>query len=512
MRTSSASARLPRGDFAVYGLAAATLVLHLVANARDAMFRDEFYYLACADHLDWGYVDHPPLSILVLKLARALTGDSVWAVRLLPALAGAALVVVVARLARELGGSRFAATLAATCAAVAPHWLGTFGYYSMNAFDVLFWAAGAWVFVRIVHTDEPRRWLGFGLLCGFGLLNKVSMGFFGCGVAVALLATRSRWHLRTPWPWVGAALALLVFAPHVLWQVRHDWPTLEFIRNAQRHKIAAQSLGSFVHAQVILMHPLVAPVWIIGLAALAFSPRLRRDRGLALVYLTALAILVLQRSKPYYLSGAYPPLIAAGAVMIEAWTAVARRWVRPVAVGLLIAGGLLLAPFAVPILSMQDFIAYQHALHFEPSSDERSELGPLPQFYADRCGWQEMTAAVAKVCAALPPADRARTIIVGDNYGEAGALLYYGRGLDLPRVVSQHNSFYLWGPGNEAPVVFIIVGADLDDLRQAFESVEPAARIVAPLAMPYETADPICVCRGLKIPLADAWQRGKHYI
>jgi len=505
-------------------VAALVLLVHIVLNLRDTMFRDEFYYLACADHLGWGYVDHPPLSIAILWLMRVVLGTSLVAVRLAPALAGAAVVLLAARLAREWGGSRSAQLVAAVSVAVAPIYASLFGYFSMNAFDMLFWALGALLLARLAATpatggetgtrgtSATRAWLLFGVVCGLGLLNKISMGFFGCGAAMALVLTPLRRHLRTPGPWLALAVAALLFLPHVLWQVQHGWPTVEFIHNAENGKNAHASPLGFFGAQVLLLHPFNAPIWILGLGALVLGRIGRRDRALGIVYLTAFVVLVLRGGKAYYLAGAYPPLLAAGAITVDHLVQRARAaWLRPVLVAVLAFGGILLLPFSSNVLPVETFLAYQRALHIEPPREENHAMGPLPQFLADRCGWQEMTGAVASVYASLPEAERAKTLIATSNYGEAGALLYYGRRFGLPAVVSQHNSFYLWGPGNVTPGVVITVGMDPEDLQHAFESVVPAAQIDAPFAMPYETRQPICICRGFNFPLAAAWEQGKHY-
>lgn len=494
----------------VYVIAAAQIALHLFSNRLYGIFRDEFYYLACADHLAWGYVDHPPLSVLLLWIQRALLGDSVAALRVLPALAGAALVILAAMLARALGGGRFAQSLAGLAVAIVPQYLALTSFYSMNAFDLVFWAGGALLVVRLVETDDARLWLPLGAWLGLGLLNKVSVLFFGFGLAVGLLLTPLRRHLARPWPWLGGLIAALIVLPHVVWQIQSGWPTLEFIRNAQQFKIADFTPWRFFAEQFTEIHPLNAPIWLGGLFWLLAAREGRRFRVLGIIYVVALVIMAVQKSKPYYLGPAYPMLLAAGGVAAERVTA-RLPLLRPVALVVLALGGLLAAPFGMPLLPVETFIAYQRALGQRPGSDEKHELGPLPQHFADRFGWREMTDAVALVYGALPEEERAQAMIVTGNYGEAGALNYYGRGRELPQAVSQHNNFFLWGPGKGTGAVVITVGARCEELAEEFMSATEAARIEAPYAMPYETERPICVARGLKPPLAEAWARGKHY-
>ena len=313
---------LPPLAWAVAGL---HVLLHVATNGRYGIFRDEFYYLACADHLAWGYVDHPPLSIALLALQRAFLGDSVHAIRVLPALAGAALILLAAVLARELGGGRFAQGLAALSIAIVPQYLVITGFYSMNAIDLLVWAAAALVVVRIVKTDDDRLWLWLGALLGLGLLNKISPLFFATGLGAGVLLTPLRSHLTRPRLWLGGLLAGALFLPHVLWQMANGWPTLEFIRNATRYKNAEFSVAQFAGAQLSEIHPFLAPVVLGGLAWLFAHREGRRFRVLGILYVTVFLVMALQKSKPYYLGPAYPMVLAAGAVAFEGWTG-GRAW------------------------------------------------------------------------------------------------------------------------------------------------------------------------------------------
>ena len=498
---------LPWGAWLTAG---ALFLLEMAVGPRYGLFRDEYYYLACADHLAWGYVDQPPLSIAVLAAVKAVLGDALWAVRLVPALLGALLVLLGGQLARALGGGRYARLLAAVAVAVAPLYLGHAGYYSMNSFDLVFWATAALLVAGLTpHQPHTRRFALLGLVLGLGLLNKVSVLFFGAGLAVAILLTPLRRLLLRPGPWLAASLAGLLFVPHLVWQAANGWPTREFIENATRYKNVALGPAGFLLGQLPELHPLNAVLWAAGLAWLLFASRARPYRALGIVYLVAFAILALQHSKPYYLGPAYPPLLAAGAVVVEGlrW-----RFLRPVVVSVWLLAGVVVAPFAIPLLPVETFIAYQKALGQTPQQQERSALGPLPQFFADRFGWEQLTDEVAKAYRSLSPDEQARAIVVTRNYGEAGALRYLGRRLGLPPAVSQHNAFYSWGPGRDDVDVAIVVGMDPASLRDSWTSVEVAGRFQSPYAMPYEQRWPVLVCRGLRLPLKEAWRRGRHFI
>lgn len=492
------------------GFALAHIAVHLVTSIGDGIFRDELYYIACSDHLDWGYVDHPPLSIAILAVTRRLLGDSVFAIRLPLALAGGFAVFLTGRLARRFGGGYDAQWIAALAYSFAAIPLVMFGFFSMNGFDLLFWIVCVHLLVRVLDGDD-RQWLLFGVAVGFGLLNKYSVGFFAFAFVVALLLTPERRSLSSAWPWIGGVLATVVFLPHVLWEMNNGWPTLEFIRTAQAEKITAMSPLQFIGAQIVEGNPFLFPLWLTGLIGLLFSARLRRYRALGLAYVVLLLLFIVQQAKPYYLAPAYPFLLAAGAVVVERWVA-GKRFARVALAGWLVLGGLVILPMGVPILPPATFVRYADAIGIRPAQAERNALGALPQHFADRFGWQNQVSTLARVYNALPANERHKAAIVTGNYGEAGAIDYFGPALGLPKAISGHNSYWLWGYRDATGDVLITIGLRRENLDELCTTVEPVATVTSPYAMPYETNLPVHVCRGLKLPMAEAWQLLKRYI
>jgi len=493
-------------------LAGFKLALHLGINLLGGyeIFRDELYYLACASHPALGYVDQPPLSIWMLAAVRAVLGDSLFAIRLLPAVAGAALILVTGLLARELGGGRLAVTLAGLSTLVAGFTLAVSSIWSMNIFDLLLVALACLLLARLINTQNHRYWLPIGLLLGLGLLNKVGVLWVGLGLLVGLLATRERRWLKTPWPWAAGALAALLFLPYVLWNASHDWAHLEFIEGAVTGKYSGLSAWSFLSGQMLIQNPVTLPVWLFGLGWLLFAPAGRRYRLLGIVWVTACLVLLANgHSKAEYLSNVYAPLFAAGGV---AWERLlpTRALVRGAAVALVLLG-LVLAPLAAPILPVETYVAYARALGFEPTTPEGHELAELPQFYADMFGWREKAEAVAAVYHALPANDRERAAIFGQNYGRAGAIDYWADELDLPGAIGNHNNYWIWGPGSWSGEVGIVLGGDRDDLERRFASVEEAGRADCRWCIPYERNLPIYVCRNLVIPVEELWPLAKHF-
>jgi len=516
----------PRHTRMLLAFAVAKIALHLTAITRYGYFRDELYYLASTEHLAWGYVEHPPLSIALLALVRAAFGDSLIALRAVPALAGATTVVLTGLIARQLGGGRFAQGLACLSALLSPVFLGTDHSYSMNSLDLLLWTLAVWVLLHVLRSGTPRSWALLGVVLGLGLLNKISVLWLGLGLGAGLLLTPHRRSLATPGPYLAAAIAAIMFLPHVLWQQANAWPTLEFMHNATARKMVAVSWGEFVTKQLMEMGPGNALVWMAGLLFALFAPHgvsraespgsigTRPWRILAWVYLAvALLLMIGGRSRASYLAVAYPMLLALGGV---AWERVAARrpwrWARVAVPALVAAGGVVAIPFALPVLPVEAFIRYQRTLGMTPGTEERLEVGPLPQHYADMFGWPELASLVARAYQRLTPEERSRCRVFGQNYGEAGAVDVLGRKLGLPRAMSGHNSYWLWGPGDFDGSVLIIIGGDREDNAEFFEDIEIVGQTSAPYAMPYERGLAVSIARRPKLDLRQAWPRLRHYI
>jgi len=489
------------------------LTFHLAVNALSSYgyFRDEFYYLACTDRLDWGFVDHPPLSIAILSISRAVLGDSLVAIRLLPALAGAITVYLAGLMARELGGGTFARLLAAIAAFAAPILLGMNSVYSMNSFDFLVWSLAAYLLIRIFKTGDQKLWMVLGIVLGLGLMNKVGVLWLGAGIALGLLISHRGW-LKTRGPWMAGGIALLLFLPYIGWNVANDFAHLEFIRNATSEKYSSLTSMKFVSDQVLLQNPVTLPLWIGGLWFFFFSGTGRHFRVLGIIYMAVFTILVInQQSKAEYLSPAYPMLFAGGAVWFEQILNEKTAIVRPIYAGLVAVSGAMLSPLAAPVLPVESYIAYAEMLGIRPSTAENKELAELPQFYADMFGWEELAATVITVHASLLEEEKERCVIFTENYGEAGAIEFFGKSYGIPRVISGHNNYFLWGPGADSIDVVIIVGGVLEDHQQNFESVELAAQSTCRYCMPYENNLPIFIARKLKRPVHEVWPFTKNF-
>jgi hypothetical protein len=517
MNATSSTRHLTLSDRRTNGLAAlgpllvgaVLAIAHLATVGRYGVFRDEFYYLACGRHLAWGYVDHPPL-VAALARVSILLGDSMLAIRILPIAVGLLTLWAADAVARRVGAGAFGRLVTILCIAVAPHFLFVFHVLSMNGPEVLLWTLAAYSLVVALEGEHRTAWLAFGVICGFGLLNKHSMLVFGLGVWVGLLATRARRALLTPWPWMAALIAGAMFAPHLLWQIQHGWPTAEFIANAKREKIVALSPLAFIAALTDMLNPFTAPVWILGLLALLAIRGRPVLRVLGCCAVVVVVVFLTQRSKAYYATPVFPSLFAAGGWAIERWTARFSR-ARLVIPVVLVVAGLASAPFALPVLDPDQFVAYSKRLGMTPRAGERHETGPLPQHFADMFGWEQLARTVSHVYLDLPEPERRTARVFAQNYGEAGALEHYASRYPLPRVISPHNNYWYWGPGPDGGTI-IVVGGRREELLDALDQVDEVARTSCDYCMPYERNLPVFVGHGWKVSLNAIWPREKRFI
>ncbi|HLK32252.1 MAG TPA: glycosyltransferase family 39 protein [Terriglobales bacterium] len=515
--TAAASAPVSRwtnGPALVAYVSGALLVLHLLTASRYGYFGDEMYHLACGEHLAWGYVDQPPLIALVAWLVRHTLGTSLLAIRLLPALAGTATVLLTGVITRELGGGRFAQALAALCVACSPVCLVLNYLFTMNAWEPLLWTACAYVVIRIVKTGNQKLWLWFGLLSGIGLENKYSMAVFGFGIVVGVLFTPERKAFAHKWIWIAGALAFAIFLPNLVWNFRHHWPFLELMRNIRASgRDVVLGPVQYVVQQIMMNNPLAFPVWLSGALYLFFSGNARRYRLLGWTFLTVFAIFFVSHGKDYYTSPVYPIALAAGGVGLESLTRKrAVAWLRPALVVLLLAATAAILPIQLPVLSPERLALYVEKFPLKLQASERAHArAELPHYFAWQFGWPEMVREVARVYHSLPPEEQAKTAIFGNNFAESGAIDLLGPQYGLPKAIGGHQSYWLWGPRNYTGEIMIVLGDEPASLQRWCNSVEVAAPSTDPPYGAVFERHPVLLCRGLKANLQQVWPQLKDW-
>ena len=528
-RGSKDQSFLASGMLIVAAIALAKFAFHCYFNNRYDYFRDEFDYLACGNHPAWGYVDQPPLIPFLIHIWRAIGGDSLRSIRFIPALASSLLVVQTAVLAREFGGRRFALLLSAVTVVVAPQYLSNGSLLGTNCLEPNLWMGCAYFAILAIKRNDPRYWLWFGVVAGLGLEEKYSIAVFGLGIVTGLLLTAQRRVFLNPWIWVGGLAAFLVFLPNLLWNIHYHWPFVELMRNIRAEgRDVVLPLPQYFFQQTLLVHPFTAPIWITGLIAFFVSPRLKAYRALGWCYLTCFTVFFVLHGKNYYLAPIYPMLLAAGAVVIESAiegrkidgpeTASLeagrhrRAWLKPAIVILLLAAGAHLAPVVVPVLSPDKFIAYMKYLPMKlPVMEHSHARAVLPQWYSDQFGWEEIVAETGKAYNQLSPAERTGCGIFAQDYGQAGAIDFYGPRYGLPPALSGHQTYWLWGPRGYSGNCLIVLDDTRERLEELFDSVEFVG-ISADNPYALEQRIPVFICRGAKFGTLDkVWPKLKRW-
>ena len=485
-------------------------------------FRDEFYYLACGRHPAWGFVDHGPIVAVQARLGELLFGDSVFGIRVLSAMAGALTILLTGMITWALGGRRAAQALAMFAVLLAPQYIGVDGFLSMNSFEPVFWMGCVLAMVMLLRGGSERLWwLLFGVSAGLGLLNKPSMTFFLVAMGLGLLCTNARRVLWSRWAGMGIALMIVIALPNVIWQVHNHWPTLEFLRNGRAGgKNTVLDPLHFFLAQFLMLGPFNVLVWLPGLVSLLRAKSIREGRWLGLTYIFFYAIMNALHAKDYYLEGVYPALFAAGGIAWERRYALSKSVLServigfPVLESVLLVMNLLILPMASPVLAPEPWLRYTGALHLRTQDSETMSTGPLPQFYADRFGWDEEVDGVVAAYRSLTPDEQKRVCLFGADYGLAGAIDFLGpkQQPGLPAAISGQNSYWMWGMhGCDANVAIAVVSDSQAALETRYESVHLVGRITSQYAMPFERRRGIWLLRGRRPSAPFNWADERFY-
>ena len=494
MTADPATSAARRPDVGWSGLAAPagglTLLLLAVAN-RYGYHRDELYFLRAGREPAFGYVDQPPLTPLLAHAMDRLFDGALVGLRLPSALAAGLVVLLTGLIARELGGGRGAQLLAAASIAVSSVLLAVGHLTSTATFDLLGWTALCWLLVRALR-DGGMVWIAVGAVAGVTLQNKTLPVFLLGGVLAGVLLAGPRQALRSRWPWLGALLGLAVWAPNLVWQTANGFPQLELSA-----AIAAGSSGTsepwyvFLPYQLLLVSPLLVPMWVAGCWRLARDPVLRPWRAFAVAYVLVAAVFLLTGGKPYYLAGLYPVLLAAGATPVLGWARRGARRTRMALLGAALVLSLAVAGFLfLPLVPVDRLAA-------SPVVEVNYDAG-------ETVGWPAFAATLAKVRERVPAGER--VAVLTRNYGEAGAVDHFLPALGPAH--SGHNSYWTWGPPPEEATTLIVVGIPEERVRQWFGRVELAARIDNGLGLDNdEQGAPVWLARDRLAPWAELWPR-----
>lgn len=490
------------------GLALLKVLLHLPVLSRYGFHSDELYFIACGKHISFGYVDHPPLVPWIAWLSTSLFGESLFALRILATLSTALTVFLAGLLVRKLGGGRFAQVLTCLGMIIAPVYLRTGNMLCLPAFEPLFWILASYMVVRIIQENNPRLWLWVGFFVGLGSLNKHSMLFFAFGLVVGMLLTPMRKHFRSFWLYAGGAIAFLMILPNLIWQANNGWPTLHFILDLKAGVMSGISALQFLAGQLLYLHPFNAVLWISGLAFFVFSKTGKKYRLLGWIWISVFVLLLVTKSKIYYLAPAYVVLLAGGGLAVENWVlSKGKKWLKPALVSFLLIGGILLVPISVPYLDIDSTESYIQTITFGAFKNIYELTGDL----RDMFGWEKKVQAVADVFSLLSPDEQKRAVIWAFGRGNAAAIDFFGRKYGLPNAVSLALSYWLWGVPQGKGDIVICVGIEKKAIEHVFDQVELAAEVKLEHVNPWETPFPVLLCRSPKKSLSEIWEKNRPW-
>jgi hypothetical protein len=486
-------------------LSLADFIVHMIFAGNYGYFRDEIYYIVSGTkHLSFGYVDFPPFIAYVAAFLNLISKDSLISIHVVPALNEAFLVFVTGMIAKELGGGSKAQILAAISTLVSLDLLAFGSILTPDSFDSLWWTLLAYLIIRIVRRKKPKLWVVAGLVVGIGLLTKLTIFFFGAALFISFLAIpSSRKYLRSKWIAIGGLLSVAFILPMVYWNSINGWPMIQFYQEF-RGDVSGGGPLSFFLTQLAGISILNVPIFVIGLYFYLRSREGSELRALGLTYLLLYAFMTVLNMKTYYLMPVYPMLFAGGAILIErssnAKKGFLRRFGSVPFIACLIVVAMLLAPIAMPILSPQTLIKYYGESDYQAS--------PLP----DRYGWIGMVTNLSKAVDTLPASIVSQACIFTSNYGEASAVNFFGGSLGLPKAISGHNNYYIWGPGSCTGQVLITIGVSLSTVQQSYKNVSTLTTLDCEYCISYEQILPVYLCTNPNFTsLAAVWAGTKDY-
>ncbi|MBK0380925.1 ArnT family glycosyltransferase [Mucilaginibacter segetis] len=466
------------------------VLLNLFAISRFGFHRDELLHLVLGDHLDWGYKEVPPFIALLANLTHSLFGYSVFAARIFSTIAAGLIIWLTGRITVELGGRRFAITLACLALIFSPAFAASEYLFQPVVFDQLWWVLTVWLFIKYLNTADVRYLYWLGVAVGFGMLTKYTMAFFTFALIIGILISRERKLLFNKHVFFSAAIAIVIFLPNAIWQLTHHLPVINHMKALRETQLEYIKPSEFIMQQ-LMVNGLSLFIWLIGFACLLFSFKLRRFRFVAIAYIIIFLFLLKMNGKSYYLFGAYPMLFAAGGFAFERLLKRSYYVLRIAAVLLFILPNIILLPIVLPVLPLNTtlgFFRYTQKnmpfLNFITTWEDQKQHATT-QDYADMLGWDEMAQKVAKTYHSLTPEQQKQTQIYTDNYGEAGAIHQYRKKYDLPDVVSLNSSFTLWAPDNLNARYIIYVDDDVNvesRLKPLLQSYSKTGEVLNPLA------------------------------
>lgn len=495
-------------------LAIFKFIVHILTANGYGYFIDELYTVALSKHLDFGYVDLPPIVPAILAVSRSIFGESLFALHIVPALTGAATMAFVCLITREMGGKRFAICISGLTFIVAPVWLTMNSFFAYDGFDQLSLSIFFYLLIKYIKSDDKKLWVPLGIIAGIAAMTKATILFYGLGFLIALVVSGYGKKLNSKWPWIGLGLFLIIISPYIVWQMINGWPTLDYWMYYESGRTYKSSIAEYLINIIIIMNPFTLPLWTAGIYKIML-PKIRGGyRFIGVMFIASFMLLFLLSAKAYMLAAFFVPLYSAGAVFVEEKLTIKNmKKIKISIITYVLAAGLALAPASIPILSPVQLTRYFNIFRIINKSVTLDNLPKtsFPQTLADRFGWDNMVDTINRVYRKLPDIERDKCRIFAGYYGAAGAIDLLGKKYSLPNAMSGHLTYYLWGPGDFSGEIMISIGVPEQILKMYFEEVNEEDRVISEYTMPYNTDLPVYICRKSKLNIKDLWANFKYF-
>ncbi|MEJ2545395.1 MAG: glycosyltransferase family 39 protein [Calditrichaceae bacterium] len=482
--------------YLITALALLKLIIHFLTSTNYGLQRDAYLYIAEAHHLSFGYISIPPLTPVLIRVMELIFGDSVFAVRILPALIGAVSIVVIAKIVLEFGGKHWAILLACVSFLMSPAFLRSNSLLQPVSINQFFWLISLYVVIKMVKYRKTEYWAYLGIIWGLAFLNKYSIVFLAFAVFLGLLVSKRRYLIQSPNLFIGFGFGLLIISPNLVWQHMHNWPVITHMVELTNNQLVNVNIVDFLTMQ-LFMNANALLIWFFGFLFLLFSKEEKSYRVLGFTYIFLLLILIGLKGKFYYTLGIYTMLFAAGGYFFEKHLKGGWSVINKILLVLIIISAFPILPYSLPVLSYDSLAAYCGVTASKgfvgPLRWEDGQIHAIPQDYADMTGWTELAGIVRNTYNSLTDEEKNRTAIFTGNYGQAGAIRYHTKNDGLPEPISFNDNFILWAPSNVDIDVLIYVNYDTTDVSNYFGEIKKVGQITDQYAI--ESGLPVFLCK-----------------
>ncbi len=471
------SMKLSKEQYLVFSLVLLKLIIHLFTLNNYELQRDAYLYYTLGENPDWGFISVPPLIAVISKLSTSIFGNTVFALRLFPALIGGLSVWLIAKFVKELKGSILAVALACLAFILSPAFLRSNSLFQPVSFNQFFWLLSFYLLLKMINRQDPKFWIWIMITWGFAFLNKYSIAFIILATLAGLLLTKHRKLYLSKYFILGGMVGILIILPNLVWQYKHNWPVVSHMAELARYQLVHVTVPGFLIDQVLMNFPALA-VWVTGLVLILFNKTHRDHLVFGYIYLFTVTVLLLTSGKSYYTLGLYTMLFAFGGLSIDLYF---RKWMKIAVLALMPLLLLPMLPVSLPLLKYERLEAYTKPMANFVNRWEDGNVYNIPQDYADMTGWKELSEIVIPFYSSLNDSIRSECLIYGENYGHAASLYFYGKKHGLPQPLSFNDSFILWAPDSIDNVPMIYVNHEIGDLDELYGSV----KLVGVVGNPY---------------------------